>query len=98
MNYAIFVQILILAACMSIQSPSNETPNKNIGAIQGRVVGSDGKPIEGAKVFWVPRHGSIYSPLPIVMTNTNGEFLLHRVAVGVNGVVATKRRRWVSRQ
>jgi tetratricopeptide (TPR) repeat protein len=64
------------------------TVEAQMGEVRGRVIGVDGKPVEGATVTIIPKDAS--GQKFQTSSNRNGEFRQARVPVGVYVITATK--------
>jgi hypothetical protein len=82
---------LVLAACAS--APAAPAPaGVSIGAIAGRVVTPDGRPVEAVDVE-VEGAGTRLLPVPRIATNERGRFVLDTVPIGDYAIHAATRFR-----
>lgn len=81
----IFLAVLSLAGIGLIRAgspqPVAQNDNAQVGAIEGRVLDSNGQPINGAIVL-ADRPDVLLRPMPRAWTNENGEFVINGLTPG----------------
>lgn len=82
---------LLLALCTAnLAQRSEQNIPSGFGAIEGRVLDAEGKPMANAKVHAEPLDTVANGLVAYATSNAKGEFFLDRVAMGANMVFASK--------